>query len=71
MATVAIADDITRNENKNIFDIAASNSAKSNGIMDKMNADPLFIRRITYIVARIKMSLKQQMSLQILRKSIL
>lgn len=71
MATVAIADDITRNENKNIFDIAASNSAKSNGIMDKTNADQLFRRRITYIVARIKMSLKQQMSLQILRKSIL
>ena len=42
MATVAIADDITRNENKNIFDIAASNSAKSNGIMDKTNADLLF-----------------------------
>ena len=53
MATVAIADDITRNENKNIFDIAASNLAKSNGIMDKTNADQLFLRRITYIVARI------------------
>lgn len=62
MATIAIADDITRNENKNIFTIiVVSSSAKCNGIMDQTNADQLFRRRITYIVTRIKMSLKQQM----------